>query len=146
MTPRRFRQLLSLAILLALASACVDLLFPQLLPSAFQDLIAQHDAALPVWQMVAMGLTGLVFVATGLWSTIGLFRFRAAGRRWSLILSIAALPLLLLTGPVALSSLALVLTELSMMLWGGALALAYYHAELAARFNTTGAAPQPGGD
>lgn len=144
MTPRRFRQLLSLAILLAIASGCVDLLFPQLLPSAFRDLITQHDAAKPIWLMVVMGLAGLAFLATGLWSTIGLFRFRTSGRRWSLILSIAVVPLLLLMGPVAFSSLALVLSELSLMLWGGALALAYYHSELAARFDA--GSPQPGGD
>ncbi|WP_409863858.1 hypothetical protein [Roseateles sp.] len=144
MTPRRFRQLLSLAILLAIASVCVDLLFPQLLPSAFRDLMEQQDAAQPDGLVMAMGLVCLAFLPVGIWATIGLFRFRAAGRRWSLILSIVALPLALLMGPLTLSGLALVLTELSAMLWGGTLALAYYHAELAGRFNT--GSPRPGRD
>lgn len=150
-SPRLFRILLLASLLVGIAAGVVDMVFPSLIPRELTDAQAKLEEATwgaAGWGTLSIALTALaVLGALGLAGMVGLFLFRPWGRTISVIATALTLPLYLLLGPVIQSGGAYLLQEISMILWGGLLALAYF-SPLGVRFGSApadpaGAAPVP---
>ena len=135
-TPRFFRALLLASVLIALASAAVDWLCPALLPLEWQ--MVQEETPLPwapeddtLWLLFGVVL-GAYALALSV-ATVGMYLFKPWGRSLSLWGTVLAAPVVVWLGPTMLSGLASALLDLSSMLWGATLALAYF-SPLADRF------------
>ncbi|MDO5290023.1 MAG: hypothetical protein Q4F13_10385 [Pseudomonadota bacterium] len=135
-TPCGFRTLAIASVLLAVAASVVDTLWPALLPTEWQ-LLADETAVpwLPEGDMAfGLLLLGLgAYVLLAVTATVAMCFFKPWGRRLSLWCSVLAVPVVVWLGPDMLSGLAGALLDLSSMLWGATLALAYF-SPLAQRF------------
>ncbi|CAN7541565.1 hypothetical protein LJR143_003709 [Pseudoxanthomonas sp. LjRoot143] len=125
MTIPRFRQLLILSAVLAIAGAVAGLL-----PGGYSTALADAYANEPVPPLlqhegmaIAVLLAMLAAVVAGF---VGLLLLKRWGRTLSLVLTLAGLPLYLLLGPTLQSPVEMMLTEASSLLWGACLALAYF--------------------
>lgn len=125
MTIPRFRQLLILSAVLAIAGAVAGLL-----PGGYSTALADAYANEPVPTLlqhegmaIAVLLAMLAAVVAGF---VGLLLLKRWGRTLSLVLTLAGLPLYLLLGPTLQSPVEMMLTEASSLLWGTCLALAYF--------------------
>lgn len=125
MTIPRFRQLLILSALLAIAGAVAGLLpggYSTALADAYANepvsLLLQHEG-----MAIAVLLAMLAAMVAGF---VGLLRLKRWGRTLSLFLTLSGLPMYLLLGPTLQSSAEMMLTEASSLLWGACLALAYF--------------------
>ena len=136
---RFFRALVLVSVLIGLASAAVDWLWPALLPLEWQRL---WDEAPPPWMPENETLWIVIGVVLGAYvlalpvATVGMCLFKPWGRSLSLWGTVLAAPVMVWLGPTMASGLASAMLELSSMLWGAALALAYF-SPLAARFVRT---------
>lgn len=150
-SPRLFRILLLASLLLGIAAGVVDAVFPSLIPQELSDAQAKLDTG--IWDAAGWGglallvSAGVVLGVLGIAGLIGLFLFRPWGRTISVICTLLAFPTYLLLGPVLQSSWSFLLQEISMILWGGLLALAYF-SPLRALFGSApvdpaGGAPAP---
>jgi hypothetical protein len=134
-----FRFLVVTSIALAVLGALVDSIVPGLLPTVLEEAYETYVAAEEPTMSHALTLGGLALVlligtAVG---TIGLLLFKPWGRQLSLWLSVLAMLSYPFLGPAVYSGWATMLTETSMMLWGAALAMAYF-AEIKLRFIDAG--------
>jgi hypothetical protein len=134
-----FRLLILASLVLGVLGSLVDLFVPGLFPPELEKAYDAYVVEEPSpWLAVAMSVSALIFlVAVGV-GTVGLWLFKRWGRGlsfWLTVVSIASYPFL---GPVLYSGWALMLTEGGMMLWGAALAMAYF-SELGSRFEGEGA-------
>lgn len=130
-----FRFLIVAAVTIAVIGACIDSLMPGLLPpileNAYDTYIATEEPVL--WLTLAVGGFSLVLFIAGIVSTIGLLLFKRWSRPlsfWLSVLSVFSYPFF---GAALYSGWSLMLTEISMMLWGAVLAMAYF-SELRVRF------------
>lgn len=129
-----FRTLIVLSLVLSLVGSFIDLLVPGLVPesltAAYED-YAMTDASMAGIMTAAalsLGLTLVaVIVAVGL---LVLQRWARTLALWSTGVSFVIYPLL---GAMLQSGVAVMLVDISMVLWGAALAMAYY-SDLRSRF------------
>lgn len=146
-SPRLFRILLLASLLLGIAAGVVDAVFPSLIPQELSDAQAKLDTGIrdaAGWGGLALLMSaGVLLGVLGIAGLIGLFLFRPWGRTISVIGTVLAFPTYLLLGPVLQSSWSFLLQEISMILWGGLLALAYF-SPLGVRFGSAPADPALG--
>lgn len=130
-----FRFLVVVSIAIAVLGASVDSFVPGLLPTVLEDAYEAHVTAEEPTMSYALALGGiaLVLLVGTVVGTIGLLLFKPWGRQLSLWLSVLTMLSSPFLGPVINSGWATMLTETSMMLWGAALAMAYF-AEIKVRF------------
>ena len=134
-----FRCLILASIVLAIIGSLVDLCMPGLVPQELNDAYETYAAEEPsLWLVLTMGVAALIMLVGVVVGTIGLWLFKRWSRGlsfWVTVFSVVTYPFL---GPVLYSGWALMLTELGVMLWGAALAMAYF-SELRLRFDGEGA-------
>lgn len=130
-----FRCLVVASIVTAVLGASVDAFVPSLIPAVLGDAYEEYAAAEEPTMSNALILGGaaLALFIGAVVGTIGLLLFKSWGRQLSLWLSILAILSYPFFGPVLYSGWATMLAEASMMLWGAALAMAYF-AEIKVRF------------
>ena len=132
-----FRFLIVATIALAVLGGTVDLLAPGLLPSAldeaYEAYLATEEPTLSF--VIALGGVSLVLLIGAVVGTIGLLLFKRWARWLSLWLSVLSALIYPFLGPVLYSGWATMFTETSMMLWGAALAMAYF-SEIKVRFES----------
>jgi urea transporter len=130
-----FRFLLVASIVIAFAGAGVDYVLPGVLPPALDEAYEAYSAAdeLSVPYMLGMGIASLVMLVCGVTVTIGLLLLKSWSRPLALWLSVLSMALYPLLGASVVSGWSTMLTEISSMLWGAALAMAYF-ADIKVRF------------
>ncbi len=139
MSTSAFRLLILASLLLQVASALVDSVFPQLLPAELAS--ALDNEPLPPFMEQTWFIGGLILLAAlMLAGAAGLFWFKRWARPLSLGSTVAAYALLPFLGSHASSGLALALADAGAMLWGATLALAYF-SPLRERFAAAADAP-----
>lgn len=124
-TPSLFRGLLVGSLVLGLVGAVIDVVVPGLVPEILWE--AQAEAAgeeIRLADYVLM-VAGVVLLVAAVASVYGLYMFRGWAPLFSLLVTVATVPLYPLTGVSVSSGWAVGLTEVSMMLWGAVLAFAY---------------------
>lgn len=129
-----FRFFVVASFVLAVLGPCADLIFPGLIPAVIEDAYESYVAEEPTMSYVlVVGGLSLVLTIGAVVGTIGLLLFKPWSRQLSLWLSALAMLSYPFLGPALYSGWGIMLTETSMMLWGGALAMAYF-AEIKVRF------------
>jgi hypothetical protein len=130
-----FRFLVVASIVIAVLGTSLDLVVPGLLPAVLEDAYEAHVAAEEPMMSRALTLIGfmLVLLIGSVVGTIGLLLFKPWGRQLSLWLSVLAVLSYPFLGPIVNSGWATMLHNTSIMLWGAALAMAYF-AEIKVRF------------
>lgn len=130
-----FRFMVVASIVTAILGGFVDAIVPSLLPAALGDAYEAYAATddPTLSHALALGGVALVMIIAGVASTIGLLLFKPWSRQLSLWFSVVATLGYPFFGPTVYSGWAAMLTETSMMLWGAALAMAYF-AEIKVRF------------
>lgn len=135
-SPTLFRALLLASLLIGLASVAVDWLCPALLPLEWQ--LLSEEAPLPWmpederwWWLWALALGACVLALTV--ATVAMCFFKPWARRLCLWGTALGVPVVVWLGPSMYSGLSGALLDLSSMLWGAVLALAYF-SPLAQRF------------
>lgn len=134
-----FRFLILASIVLAMLGSLVDLFMPGLVPQVLNDAYETYAAEEPsLWLALTMGVSALILLVGVIVATIGLWLFKRWSRGLSFWLTVFSVVIYPFLGPVLYSGWALMLTEIGMMLWGAALAMAYF-SELSLRFEGEGA-------
>ncbi|MDQ1834904.1 hypothetical protein [Massilia scottii] len=126
MTVFRFRLLLSLYIILCLAQAAAGWYSSYLISPAMQ---AAWEAEPDSWDVanLPLSLSILLPLAIGSFAgVIGMFTFKSWARSFSLYFTAAIIIVLPFSGPWLFSWLDYTLVEITAMVWGAVLALAYY--------------------
>ena len=135
-----FRFFVVASIALAGLGGTVDFLAPGLLPSAlneaYEAYLATEEPTLS--SVIALSGLSLLLLIGAVVGTIGLLLFKRWARWLSLWLTALSVLLYPFLGPVLSSGWVTMLTEASMMLWGAALAMAYF-SEIKVRFESDGA-------
>lgn len=130
-----FRSLILVGLAFSIIGSGLDFFVPSLVPTEITDAYDSYtDTQEPglAW-ILTLGIGGLILIIVGIASTIGLLLFKPWSRRLALWLSVLSLLMYPLLGPVIYSGWAYMLLETSMVMWGAALAMAYF-SELAVRF------------
>lgn len=129
-----FRVLIVASFAAAVLGALVDVIVPNLLPKGLEDAYdAYVDRDLEWTSMLIAGAASLVVFVGAIAATVGLLLLRRWARRLALLMTVLAMPIYPLLGPTIYSGWASMLVESSMVMWGAALAMAYY-SELAVYF------------
>ena len=122
----RFRALLVASMALGLLGAFIDLAVPTLIPP---ELAAAHDdfagSDLGMSAAVTFGVASVVLVVGGLVSLYGLWFFRRWGPRLAVGITVLAYLIYPFLGYNLSSGLASTLTDVSTLLWGIVLAMAF---------------------
>jgi len=130
-----FRFLVVASLVIAILGASVDYFVPGLVPpvldEAYQAYAEGEEPTLSY--ALAMGAGALVLFIGGIVVTIGLLLFKSWSRPLCLGLSVVSLGFYPFLGAAVLSGWSTMLTELSMTLWGAAVAMAYF-ADIKVRF------------
>ena len=132
MSPTIFRILIIFSFLLGIASAAIDFIIPNLIPSSVTQ--AYLNVPTPVLFENPLGLAflaALLLLASV--STIGLLFFKRWARMLSLYTTVLGFSLYPFFGLTLASGWASALSELSTTIWGAVLAIAYY-SSLSERF------------
>ena len=139
-----FRVLILASVALGLIGGVTDFVFPDLLPKDLNEAWESYTPEGMEWllsedadwiSLVIFLVVILVFLALAIVSTIGLFLFKRWGRPvalWITVLSTITYPLF---GATLYSGWALMLTQAAMLMWGAALAMAYF-SDLRTRFES----------
>lgn len=129
-----------LSVLLSVLAAFLDVVWPDLLPPLWQALPAEGPWGPEAFDFVGvspvllLGLAALlVYSLLGLVAVVAMARFRRWGCSVSWWLTLLGLPVIAVLGPAVMSGWAYSLQAAGAMLWGVALAAAYW-SPLAARF------------
>ena len=134
MSPTAFRALIVCSIVSSLAASLLDALIPELLPASLAA--ALENEPVPAFlgmDWLAAGIAAIAALIAVVAGAVGMFLFKRWGRSLSFWLSAAALLAYPVSGPVVFSGWSAALYELSTIIWGAVLALAYF-SPLAARF------------
>jgi hypothetical protein len=126
MTPRTYRALLLASVVLGIFGAIFDNVFPSALPAALVQAQEAHDSSLSTPYALLHVFAGLILLIIAFTSAVGLYKFRSWAPRLALVSTALALPSFLLLGATASSGYSMALNEISSMLWGAVLALAYF--------------------
>jgi hypothetical protein len=132
MSPTIFRSLIIFSVLLDIASAAVDAIVPNLIPSsltqAYENVPTPAISGNPLWLALLVVLLLMVLV-----SAFGLLFFK----RWARMLSLYTTGFVFVIYPffgiTLASGWANAFTELSATIWGAVLAIAYF-SSLSERF------------
>ncbi|MDQ1921319.1 hypothetical protein [Massilia pseudoviolaceinigra] len=139
MTVFRFRLLLSLYIILCIAQPAVGWHFSHLIPPAMQAAWEAEPHSSDVANF-PLSLSILLPLAIGSFAgVIGMFTFKSWARSFSLYFTVAIIIVLPFSGPWLFSWLDYILVEITAMVWGAVMALAYY-SPVSSQFSR----PQPG--
>lgn len=136
MTETRFRQILALYGVLMVAGIVASFMpggYSQALADAYENEPAPMLLE-TLWLSIAVVVPLFIGVLAGY---IGMFFFKAWARTLSLITTAAGTALILFLGPALSTAAEGVFFEASSLLWGGALALAYF-SPVSARFGAAG--------
>jgi hypothetical protein len=141
-TANIFRVLVLSSFVAALLAAMLDDAVPGLVPKAIEDAYSAY------WH--ANGGTGIVVIMVGillfaLFVTVSFLQMKRWSRSlafWATVASFLAMPLI---GPSVQSGWALMFADLSVSLWAGALAMAYF-SELKQHFDPVEAGLDPGSE
>lgn len=133
---RVFRLFIVIGFVLGALGSGVDYLVPGLMPDPVRAAIKASYGAHEIspWFAILAVLVMLFIVVAGLASTIGLLLLKRWARGlslWASVISFLTYPFL---GPMAFSGWAVMMIDVSMALWGAALAMAYF-SELRVRFD-----------
>jgi hypothetical protein len=131
-----FRLFVVLSFLLPLVAMAVDALFPSLISRALTEAV-QADAGRPWLESWWSIVVTVVLVAAALAGSVGMLLFKRWARSLSLWSTAFVLVYLPFIGSIVESGLAASLYEASSMLWGAALAAAYF-SSLRERFGDVG--------
>ena len=136
-----FRTIIITSVASAVAGGAIDLVVPHALPAALEQAYAEHfEPGYPDSPAnLALGAIVLVLVVGGVAGTIGMLTFRRWARALSLWVSVLALASFPMIGPSLTSGWANVFMELSSMLWGAGLSMAYF-SSISLRFRKEAAA------
>lgn len=125
MTDRRFRIIL-IAYIVSLLAAIIA----NFVPGGYSAGLSAAYKAEPYWLadasltvLVAVLLLTIVAMTVGI---VGLYFFKPWARSLSFLLTVAGTPVAAFAGPTLVSGLESTLWEISTLLWGAILALAYY--------------------
>jgi hypothetical protein len=125
-TPRQFRALLVASVLVALLGLLIDSLLPSFVPESVRNAELEAMPSELTLAVIAGGVIGVLSILLAIGALVGLFLFR----RWGRILGVAAPLVALATYPilgfVINSGFAAISYEISSMLWGAVLAIAYF--------------------
>ena len=124
-TPTMFRVLLLASLVLGLAGAVIDVFAPGLVPEVLWQALADVTGEDATWKDYVLMVAGVVLLAAAVVSVYGLYLFRRWAPAYSVIVTVATIPLYPMTNVSISSGWAVRLTEVSMMLWGAVLALAW---------------------
>lgn len=123
---RIFRLFIIGSLVLGVAGAILDLIFPSLLPEILEDSWEAYTLQGDAWTTIAIsGGVAVVFLMIGIVAAVGLLMLKLWARPvglWFTILSLLAYPLF---GAVLQSSWAAMLTEASTLMCAAALTMAY---------------------
>jgi urea transporter len=128
-----FRALLAGGLFLAIVGTIVDVSIPNLLPKVLDDAWATYSENTSWSRIAIVGGLGLIVFAAGVIATIGLMLLKRWARPlalWITVISVLAYPAL---GGAVYSGWALMLDESATIMWGAALAMAYF-SELKSHF------------
>jgi hypothetical protein len=131
-----FRLFVVLSFLLPVVAMGIDALFPTLISRPLTEAL-QAEVSSPFLESWWVVVVNVVLVAAALAGSIGMLLFKRWARSlslWSTVLVLAYLPFI---GSIVESGLAASLYEASSMLWGAALAAAYF-STLRHRFGDVG--------
>ena len=137
MTPRGFRYLLIGSLLCQFAAVIVDFFFPHLVPESLYD--AQLQAAANTFaskeSLRTIIIIAIVVVSCEILAFIGMFMFK----RWARTLGFVLVPISALGSVIigfdVTSGWVAAFREISLVLWGAALAVSYFSPAVADRFN-----------
>ncbi|HEV7855455.1 MAG TPA: hypothetical protein VGO72_00720 [Herminiimonas sp.] len=125
MTPSRFRFLLIASLVTGLIGPFLDIVFPSLVPEALSQAQTNYDADYSVPMLIFIAVGTLVMLIGGIVSAVGLYLFKPWAPRFSIILTVAAIAYMPVFGGVTNSGLSFTVIELSNILWGVLLTVAY---------------------
>jgi len=130
-----FRSLIVISLVLSLVGAVIELVFPGLLPESLAQAYDAYTESQTSFTgvMVVAGLAVILMVIAVI-STVGLLVLQPWARPlalWSTALSFVITPFL---GAVLNSGLSLMLIDVSLVLWGAAMAMTFY-SDLKVRFD-----------
>lgn len=126
MTPRNYRALIVLSVILPVTGVAIDLIVPGVVPPSLiqaQELL--NNAETMAFCVLATALGGAI-IGLSLAASWGLFFFRKWGRTVALASIVLSVPVWPIFGFSLMSGWAAALMELGTTLWGAAVALAYY--------------------
>ena len=127
-----YRSILVASVVCALVSAGLSLVTTWFPPELRAYVDGVNEASLTPTDVVA-GLLGLVSGLAALIACVGLWHFRAWGRRVAVIATVVGLLITPLFGPTVQSGWTHLFYDTGSLLWGGLLALSYW-SPLGARF------------
>ena len=122
-----FRTLIVLSLVLSLVGSFIDLVIPGLIPeplTSAYEAYTETDASLTTLVVAAIASIGLMLLAVV--ATVGLLVLQRWARTlalWSTAVSFLVYPFL---GAMLQSGIAVMLIDISMALWGAALAMTFY--------------------
>lgn len=125
-TPRRYRQLLTVYVILLMLIGVAPFLPMAALPLDLHE--AWERLPPPAWIPDGIATTLLLaalLIPVVVAQIVGLYLFRRWARTLSTVLTVLVWPLLLFTGPSVQSALEVVLSDVTSVLWGALLALAW---------------------
>ena len=132
-----FRLIVVIGFLMAIMGATLDAVIPDAVPRQLSDAYESfsNEALDANWYIA--GALALVCGIGIFIATVGLYLFKPWARTAAVVVTIAALPLYVLLGPIVQSGWATMLIESSSTLWGVVLAMAYF-SPLSERFQSIG--------
>lgn len=125
MTDRRFR-----IILIVYFASVLTAMFAGLVPGGYSTGLSAAYEVEPYWlaeaSLVVVIPIMLLIIGALVVGAVGLYLFKSWGRSLSFWLTLTAMPVTIVAGPTLTSGLESALWEISTLLWGALLALAYY--------------------
>lgn len=126
MNPKAFRVLVVASVLIGLLGEFFDMIVPFALPESLSAAADTHFEEKPLYSLIALGIGALVMMGVSAAAVVGLLLFKSWAPRLAIISVIGTLIIALLVGPGASSGWSSALLDLSSMLWGAVLAIAYF--------------------
>ena len=125
MTAASFRVLVVASIALELLGAVIDLLLPSLIPQSITSAVDGLPLSSAFENYWFIGFV-LVYALAMLVASVGLIFFRRWARAICFWGSLAGFALYPLVGPMVYSGLSLAMQDLSSIMWGAVLAIAFF--------------------
>ncbi|MBN8481362.1 MAG: hypothetical protein J0L88_07225 [Xanthomonadales bacterium] len=121
------RSLVLLSLALGVVGAALDTVIPKLIPITVQNAYdAYAEADTRILLPLLVGIFAIVIFVISVIALVGLLLMKPWARGisvWTTVLALATYPFF---GPMVYSGWAAMLVEVSMMLWGAALAMCYF--------------------
>ena len=124
-TEKQFRGILLASFVLGIAGAFLDVVAPTLIPQPLVDASGSLQDSESQLSMVGLTVAGCVLIVGGLISLYGLWFFRRWAPRWALGITVLTYLVYPFFGHTLVSALAATFTDISTLLWGAVLAMAF---------------------